>query len=245
MRFLLCWIVPAWLVFEAVPTKLPHYTLPLFPALALIGAGVACGGFAVDLDARVTTPARRVGRAAFAIAAGLLGVAAAALPVLLRPEFSRFALLGLPALAAAGVIGWLGTRPDRLAALLGSLLAMPLLTWSLLGVELPAATPLWIAPRVEAALRAHGATGFAAVGYAEPSLMFVCGTDTRMLTGGGAGAAFLAAAPGRVVLVEARDRAAFLAAAQADRIAPHPFAEVDGFNYSNGRRVALTLYDAR
>jgi hypothetical protein len=126
----------------------------------------------------------------------------------------------------------------------GSLLAMPLLTWSLLGFEVPAATPLWIAPRVAAALAAHGPrTGFASVGYAEPSLMFVCGTDTEMLAGGAAGAQFLAGAPGRVVLVEGRDRAAFLAAAAAAGITPHPFGEVDGFNYSNGRRVALTLYD--
>src|SRR5919112_1568 len=30
--FALAWIVPSWLVFELVPTKLPHYTMPLFPA---------------------------------------------------------------------------------------------------------------------------------------------------------------------------------------------------------------------
>ena len=28
IRFCLAWIVPAWVVFEAVPTKLPHYVLP-------------------------------------------------------------------------------------------------------------------------------------------------------------------------------------------------------------------------
>src|SRR4051812_1668577 len=40
-RFLLAWVVPSWLVFEAVQTKLPHYTLPLFPALMLLGAAWA------------------------------------------------------------------------------------------------------------------------------------------------------------------------------------------------------------
>src|SRR5208282_5923238 len=34
--FLLCWLIPAWLVFEAVPTKLPHYPLPLYPAVFLL-----------------------------------------------------------------------------------------------------------------------------------------------------------------------------------------------------------------
>lgn len=36
--FLLAWIVPSWVVFELVSTKLPHYTLPLFPALCILGA---------------------------------------------------------------------------------------------------------------------------------------------------------------------------------------------------------------
>jgi 4-amino-4-deoxy-L-arabinose transferase-like glycosyltransferase len=38
IRFLLAAILPAWLVFECVPTKLPHYLLPLFPPLAVLAA---------------------------------------------------------------------------------------------------------------------------------------------------------------------------------------------------------------
>ena len=34
------WIVPAWIVFELVMTKLPHYVLPLYPAIAILIAGV-------------------------------------------------------------------------------------------------------------------------------------------------------------------------------------------------------------
>jgi 4-amino-4-deoxy-L-arabinose transferase-like glycosyltransferase len=36
--FCLAWIVPAWIVFELVSTKLPHYTLPVYPALAVVSA---------------------------------------------------------------------------------------------------------------------------------------------------------------------------------------------------------------
>jgi len=36
--FLLAWIVPGWIVFEVVNTKLPHYTLPLYPALCILAA---------------------------------------------------------------------------------------------------------------------------------------------------------------------------------------------------------------
>ena len=39
-KFLLGWIVPAWIVLELVITKLPHYVLPLYPAIAILIAGV-------------------------------------------------------------------------------------------------------------------------------------------------------------------------------------------------------------
>src|SRR5947209_12055165 len=40
VKFLLAWLVPSWLVFELVATKLPHYVLPLYPAIAILIAGV-------------------------------------------------------------------------------------------------------------------------------------------------------------------------------------------------------------
>jgi 4-amino-4-deoxy-L-arabinose transferase-like glycosyltransferase len=36
--FLLAWAVPSWIVFELALAKLPHYTMPLYPALALLSA---------------------------------------------------------------------------------------------------------------------------------------------------------------------------------------------------------------
>ena len=36
VRFCLAWIIPAWILFELVPTKLPHYVLPLYPPLCLL-----------------------------------------------------------------------------------------------------------------------------------------------------------------------------------------------------------------
>ena len=39
-QFLLAWLIPSWLVFEAVMTKLPHYVLPLYPVIAILIAGI-------------------------------------------------------------------------------------------------------------------------------------------------------------------------------------------------------------
>ena len=48
MRLCLCWIIPYWVLVEIMPTKLPHYTLPLFPALCVISAAAALTLLSVD-----------------------------------------------------------------------------------------------------------------------------------------------------------------------------------------------------
>ena len=47
-RFLLCWLVPSWIVFEIAPTKLVHYTLPMYPALALMAGAAADRWFSTN-----------------------------------------------------------------------------------------------------------------------------------------------------------------------------------------------------
>lgn len=236
-RFLICWVVPSWIVMEAVPTKLPHYTLPLYPALFLLAARW------VLEPARQRTPAwlRVVSVVGFALAALVLGLASAALP----PALGNAWWIGIPGLVAAGLILFLVLRTGDVRP---GLIAAPLLTWALLELTLPATTALWIAPRVTAALAARRAThptetGFGAVGYHEPSLMFLAGTGTDWLASAADGARFLAASPANTVLIDQRDQAAFLAAAHALGLDPHGFAAVSGFNYSRGRRMVLTLYD--
>lgn len=40
-RFVVCWLLPSWIVFEIAPTKLFHYTLPMYPAFALMAGAAA------------------------------------------------------------------------------------------------------------------------------------------------------------------------------------------------------------
>ncbi len=263
-RFLLAWIVPTWVVFEAVPTKLPHYTLPLLPAVCLLAAGW------------VIAPERRgaagwAGMALFLLVAALLGVGALAAPEVLHLA----PWLGAPAAAAilaccslslrerAGVRGSrsraLNNQPEPGPAREGAALARPLTPalsrrereqivalavmvpfyWAALGLELPRLAPLWLAPRVVAAMQGMDRLG--AVGFAEPSLMFLAGTGTQWLLAADAPRAL---ASGRIhtLLVGDRDRTAVLAEAAQEGVPLRQVAEVDGLNYSRGRPVALTLW---
>ncbi len=224
VRFLLAWIVPAWLVFEAVPTKLPHYTLPLYPALCLLAAR-----WLMDPARR---PMPRLARALPVVIAVLLGVGAIGLPMALNQPV----WLGVPGLLAAAVLTWLLGR-TRGGGVLAALAAVPLLYWAVLEVELPRMEPLWISPRVAAVLPLGG---FGSVGFAEPSLMFLAGTRTQWLLAVD-GARGLANGSLQTLLVGDRDRLAVLAELARLGSIPRMVAEIDGFNYSRGRPVTLTL----
>jgi len=228
-RFLLAWVVPAWLVFEAVPTKLPHYILPLLPPLCLLAARWAFE------PARTPRWLAAVAIGASVLVALGLGGAAFALPFVVGGAW----WLGVPGLLAGMLLAALlcvrgFTPPRRLCA---GLLATPLLYAAILGFELPRLPALWLGPELAAAVAANGGApgGMAVVGLQEPSLMFALGTGTQWLSGRDA-AAFLAGRPGRMVAVEARHAAEFPR--------NHPLATVTGYNYSNGHRVSLALYGA-
>ncbi len=39
IKFLICWILPFWVIIELIPTKLLHYSLPVLPAIAILAIG--------------------------------------------------------------------------------------------------------------------------------------------------------------------------------------------------------------
>jgi 4-amino-4-deoxy-L-arabinose transferase-like glycosyltransferase len=240
MIFLLCWLVPSWLVFEAVPTKLPHYTLPLYPALMLLGA-VWLTSAARPMP---RTLLRVIPAVLVAVAAIGIGAGAAAIPIILHAPW----WLGLPALMCvlgAGYYAANGTSAQRLAP---ALVAAAAFYACLNGLELPNVQALWIAPRVQAALVRYwpGDTptgaGFAAAGFAEPSLMFLTGTRTALLPDGFSAAEFLAHTPNGAVAVVAPDVPSFLAESRRRHIVPRAKTTISGFNYSRGSLTTLALF---
>jgi hypothetical protein len=100
-QFLLAWIMPTWLLLELVPTKLPHYVLPLYPAIAiLIARTMAQDGLSRN---------RHLVRANFlwlAVTVILPIVAVIAVIVLRR----QLGLIAWPFSAAAMIFGFLAWR---------------------------------------------------------------------------------------------------------------------------------------
>jgi 4-amino-4-deoxy-L-arabinose transferase-like glycosyltransferase len=240
--FLIAWLVPGWLVFEIAATKLPHYTLPFYPALAGLGA------LAALRPETAPRAAWRAGAGLHAVAGVALGGALGALPLFIGAEASFLSVAA--AIVVVGLSLAAAFRFWRAEPLGGAALSVPaaaILAVTLLALVLPGLTPLALSPRLSAALDEaglhplhDGAPPASIAGFYEPSAVFLLGTQTKL--GNGAEAADALIERGAAALVEARERAAFDARLVERGAHAAPVAVIDGFNYSKGRRASLTIF---
>jgi 4-amino-4-deoxy-L-arabinose transferase-like glycosyltransferase len=243
VRFALAWLLPAWLLFEALPTKLVHYPLPLYGAVAWLAAAALVG----PLGDRV----RWTGAALSALAG--LALAAGAFYLLSLygdpSDVTAAAFAGL-LLAAAGVVGaYMIVREAPRAAVFATL-TLGLAGHAALAAGLaPRLDPLWLSDRTEQAMaRARllprqgiAEAPVAVAGYAEPSLVFALGTPTELE---GPGEAARAIFERRPAIVEAREEAAFRQALAVYGAQAYLVATIKGLDYSNGDETTLRVYRA-
>ncbi|MFG1465390.1 glycosyltransferase family 39 protein [Xanthobacter sp. DSM 24535] len=241
VRFLLAWVVPAWIVFEITATKLPHYVLPLYPGLAILAALAIERGALVGQGRRMRDFANL-----WPILGGLLLIA---LVVGFHYLGSGLGLAAWPLLALALVLVLLviaarsiavpGPQGAFLVAVAGALL----LYWGVYGVLLPQMRGVWISQRLAEIVRVSGcpAANVATVPYQEPSLVFLVGTDIKftdphqagdLLKKGGCAIAFIGADMKPLFEAHARDIGLAYRATET----------VDGFTYNGGRKVSITVY---
>jgi hypothetical protein len=84
----------------------------------------------------------------------------------------------------------------------------------------------------------------AAVGYQEPSLIFLAGTKTRLTDAAGA-AEFLQGGECRFALVESGHEASFARQAEAIGLRYAAGPRVEGINISKGRPVTIAVFRSR
>jgi 4-amino-4-deoxy-L-arabinose transferase-like glycosyltransferase len=240
-RFLLGWLVPAWVLLELVPTKLPHYVLPLFPALALLAAAA----LADTARREPTTWEWRLDlavRGAWAAVTLGLAVLLIGLPLRFGDHLVVAGMLGAVLLiVVAAALLWYRPGPGITTGLIAAL-SLAFVMPAALGV-LPGLDRLWLS-RAAAGLVARrppsAGTPLVAVGYSEPSLVFLLGTDLRLAT---PQAAAETLAGGGEALVSSREDAMFRQALSARGLLAQPVGSVPGLDYSNGQRMVVTLYD--
>jgi 4-amino-4-deoxy-L-arabinose transferase-like glycosyltransferase len=243
VAFILAWVVPAWLIFELVPTKLPHYVLPLYPAIAILAVlGIARGFVGPH------RPGTRWGTLLLPLIP--LGLTAGLILAFLSLE-RKLPYAALPLLLAASVVAALAWRAFvrgnvRESALHG-VLASVALAIGVFGFAQPMLSSLKLSPRL--ARLASGMScpepRFASVGYREPSLVFLVGTRLELLGSGADAARFLSGGSCRMAFVEGRFEPDFQKEAAALGVRTGVPSRVRGFNINGGRMLDIGAYAAR
>ena len=238
-QFLLAWLVPSWIVFEAAMTKLPHYVLPLYPAIAILIAGILEGGGLSKARWLVR------GTVGWFVFPSLIAIIVVGGFLFLARDLG---LVAWPSAAAAVVIGLFAWRlyevdgPER--ALLRGMLTSVLVAVTVYAIAFPWLPALFPSALIADELHATGcenpqvaATGY----YQEPSLVFLLGTKTRFTSGAGA-AEFLQQGACHFALIDARSERSFVQRANAVGLRYALVKRMAGYNISIGRPVALAVF---
>ena len=252
-RFLLAWILPFWLVIEFVPTKLPHYPLPVIPALAVL---LVC---AVDAPLPGATRGKfrpvirrwiaRMSEFAMLAAGGLLATlmiwAALTYGGVTAGRAFAFSLL---AAAMAGVAIWQGFmwhRKGGIRTLASVLAAGVLFHFIVIAGLLPSLSRIHLSSALHTMIATSDQrpAAIAAAGFHEPSLVFHLGRDVLLVDGAEA-ALFLAEAPGGLAIVERGQMPAFTSMAEELGLSLLEPSQLEGFNMSKGKDVLIFLYRA-
>jgi 4-amino-4-deoxy-L-arabinose transferase-like glycosyltransferase len=242
VRFLLAWSVGVWLLFEFAPTKLPHYILPAYPALALL-CGLWVAQASGENGGRFVTIFRFVSAFLFIIGAAAAATATLYLPLRFGGGLPAPLVLGMviaAGLACAAAVIFLQKNVRQAA---GFAIASAVVLDLVLGIAVvPELHDLWLSPRAAGLVAASRRSGDAppvVTGYVEPSLVFLLGPDTRIAPGRTAAAEV---AHGGLALVEERALPEFLSGVAWSGLIATPRGNVEGLDYSIGRKERITLY---
>jgi 4-amino-4-deoxy-L-arabinose transferase-like glycosyltransferase len=185
-RFALAAAIGPWLMFEIVQTKLPHYLMPAFPALAFLTADAIVRCLNREHDDLVTRGTRGA-----IIGWGVIVLGLGVAPWLLRVQRDRLLTIASVAFSAlafayalAVVVPFLRQRPRSglIAMGVGMMIAMPV-AW---GLYLPNAQFIRLSTHVADILKQNGAGpretragDVQMIGFKEPSLAFHQGGTIR------------------------------------------------------------------
>jgi len=237
VKFLLAWLLPTWIFFECMPTKLPQYVLPLFPALSLLCA------LAIENQCVLIKPGKWV-RVLQILWAGLsIGIALslAMLPYLLMKQINFTGLFLLLAIAVLTGIAIYYARKGDFQHEIMSVFILAIITFPLVFHQLlPQLKPVWFTTTLAEFVDKNQISRenpLLVAGFEEPSLVFNLNTHLVKFIDKTEAMEVITHDPGRLALVEA---------STFKNWADHPatlaiLAQIQGYDYSKGKWVDLVL----
>lgn len=242
---LLCWALPFFVILELVPTKLPNYPLPLYPAIAMFCGGAMMALFGGDTFKR----SRRIGAMVFLIVAiiAVIGIFAAdgLYAEMASPIFFAFPLLIILSFVSSFFI-W---RGDVQNGVIGALILTGFLSPITYGHIFPRLAELRLSDRIDLSLddNAIEPNRILSPNFTEPSLVYALGTD--ILLGEKADKAINAGLDLNDVIIidekeaEAKHQILHLnSKVTSNENCLREVSSVNGTNYSKGDEVEIKVY---
>lgn len=244
IRFCLGWIIPVWIVFELAFTKLPHYVLPLYPAIALLAAKALIDGYPA-LAAKGWRWLLAFGVGLWLMIGTGYAVLFAALPYIANNAWSPGQIaVGAILMLAQGACLFLlfGRKPNSIIVMaFGSLFFMS----CTFGNTLPSIDKLWLsrqALQTAELIKPCEKTAIVSASYREPSLVFMAGTKTELYNDGALAAEAIRQDQCKIALVDRDHAEAFLKPFSNQVISSFKTAKIEGLNIGHGGTAELTMY---
>ena len=240
--FMIAWAVPTWIIFELVVTKLPHYTLPIMPAVAIATI------VALSLGQYIWSIGRWIGMLLILLVPIAFIIISVGAPIYLG---SNLSLLGI-AICLIGIL--VATIPARLIiqnsqlskAVVTAVASSFIVYTGTWGLTLPAIDPIWISTRLTDKIQQVVSCEnpeIGSTGYSEPSFIFLTDTNTKLRTVGGI-ASWLENPGCKVAVVEESQLEKFMRLIANLELKVEKKAMLTGFNYNGGNQLTLHIFQS-
>ena len=247
IRFCLAAIIPTWLAFELIPTKLPHYILPVYPFLALLTARaileVTDGAF--DL---ARSKLARAGYVAWCLVVIALSAVIVGIPWFLDKKLDPLTLwpVGIAVMLLFYFVKNIARYRLR-EIIIASVIGAVFMLGPTFQTIFPSINSLWLSREtakaighLESEITGSPAQIVAAV-YHEPSLVFHCGTDIKLVAPEQA-AVYLHDFPNSIAVISNDVKDKFIRKLDTLKRKARLQSVIRGFNFTKGHWVTLNLY---
>ncbi len=180
--FLLAWIIPNLFILELIPTKLPHYTLPLYPALSLLAATYIASKVNYKKKFNTEIIASNV---LFVILFTVLIVFFLSSIKQFSSVIKNYNLIILLVFFLYLIAIFINIRIDKIKSFYYQIFLACITSFFIFGFLLPKLDKIWVSNSIYETIKKDNSNfdsdSIAVIGYNEPSLVFMLGTKINIL----------------------------------------------------------------
>ncbi len=247
MRFLLAWLIPSWICFELIPTKLPEYVLPLYPAIAILIAHALQNIQDIRFP-KIMSLLVKFQKIVWVLVGLIMMTAIMGLPIYFQHQASIVSIFFTMVIALTMYLTLSSVlRGNYTKAIATTVVGCVLAFGPVAQFLLPSVKPLWLSDKIAYELQSLAPNTIDAkhpllvVKYEEPSLVFAMGgaDNVRFVDSNGALLNLQADPNITLVVVNEKRMAPFQQKTKGMNF--HEIAKIHGFELAKGRWVTLHI----